>query len=145
MSSNPILNTRPPRLILASSSPYRQLLLERLRLPFKAVAPSIDETPRAGEPPVDLVRRLAEAKAKAIRPAWPEALIIGSDQVAICNGEVLGKPRDFDMAKAQLVQIQGRRVGFITGLCLLNGKTGRVRTDTVSYVVHLRPLTLEQI
>lgn len=145
MASNFTRDTPLPHLLLASSSPYRKLLLERLRLPFTTAAPSIDETPSARESPANLVRRLAETKAKAIQPLWPEALIIGSDQVALCNGEILGKPRNLDAAKAQLAQIQGRRVEFITGLCLLNGKTGRVQTDTIPYIVYLRPLTLEQI
>jgi septum formation protein len=146
MPSNPAFDSNPlPRLVLASSSPYRKLLLERLRLPFVTVAPAIDETPKPDEAPLDLVRRLAETKARAVHPIYPEALIIGSDQVALCGGKILGKPRNLDTARVQLAAIRGRQVKFITGLCLLNAKTGTLQVDAVPYTVSVRPLTLQQI
>jgi septum formation protein len=146
MSSNPAFDRTPlPRLVLASSSPYRKLLLERLRLPFVTVAPAIDETQKPDEPPLNLVRRLAETKARALQSIYPEALIIGSDQVAVCGGKILSKPQNFDTAKAQLAQISGRQVEFITGLCLLNAKTGTLQVDAVPYTVSIRYLTLQQI
>ncbi len=146
MSSNPAFDrTLLPRLVLASSSPYRKLLLERLRLPFVTVAPAIDETQKPDEPPLNLVRRLAETKARALQSIYPEALIIGSDQVAVCDGKILGKPQNLDTAKAQLAQISGRQVEFITGLCLLNAKTDTLQVDAVPYTVSIRHLTLQQI
>ena len=146
MSSNPAFDCTPlPGLVLASSSPYRKLLLERLRLPFVTVAPAIDETQKPDEPPLNLVRRLAETKARALQSIYPEALIIGSDQVAVCGGKILSKPQNLDTAKAQLAQISGRQVEFITGLCLLNAKTDTLQVDAVPYTVSIRHLTLQQI
>ncbi|MEQ8231090.1 MAG: Maf family nucleotide pyrophosphatase [Gammaproteobacteria bacterium] len=127
-------------LVLASSSPYRRALLERLRLPFHAVAPDIDERPRAGETPPALVQRLARAKATALAPAWPDALVIGSDQVAVNAGRILGKPGDHASACAQLRAASGREVSFPTGLCVLDTATGRSRTEVVTTTVLFRPL-----
>jgi MAF protein len=132
-------------LVLASTSAFRQALLERLGLPFTTAAPEVDETRRPEEPPQVLVLRLAESKARAVAPGHPGALIIGSDQVACIEGQVLGKPGGRDAAIAQLQQASGKTVVFHTGLCLLNSSTGRAQTLVEPFRVHFRPLTLERI
>jgi len=132
-------------LVLASTSTFRQALLERLGLPFTTAAPEVDETRRPEEPPQVLVLRLAESKARAVAPGHPGALIIGSDQVACIEGQVLGKPGGRDAAIAQLQQASGKTVVFHTGLCLLNSSTGRAQTLVEPFRVHFRPLTLERI
>ncbi len=132
-------------LVLASTSPFRRALLERLGLPFTTAAPEVNETRLPGEPPQVLVLRLAEAKARAVAPVHPGALIIGSDQVACIDDQVLGKPGDRDQAIAQLQRASGRAVVFQTGLCLLNTMTGRAQTLVEPFRVHFRPLTVERI
>ena len=109
--------THPP-LLLASSSPYRREALERLRLPFEAVSPDLDERPRAGETPEALVLRLAEAKARAL--ADDGRIVIGSDQVAVLDGQMLGKPGDEARAREQLAACSGRTVEFLTAVCVLD-------------------------
>lgn len=133
------------KLILASTSPYRRSLLERLRLPFTALAPDIDETPADGETPEALVKRLAEEKARAVADVAGPALIIGSDQVAVLDGEVLGKPGTPALAATQLQRASGRQVAFLTGLCLLNSATGRCQVACETFVVHFRELSPERI
>lgn len=135
--------TRP--LVLASTSTYRAGLLARLGLPFVSVAPQVDESPRPGEPPQVLVLRLAEAKARAVAQDFPDALIIGSDQVACIEERILGKPGDRQRAIAQLEQASGRCVVFQTGLCLLNADTGRAQTLVEPFRVHFRPLSRARI
>jgi MAF protein len=135
-----------PALLLASSSPYRRELLERLRLPFIWRSPSIDENRREGEAAIDLVKRLAEEKARALATDHLEHLIIGSDQVAVLgSGEILGKPHDLPRARQQLRAASGSSVTFLTGLALLNTSTGRCQVDCVPFTVHFRPLSDEQI
>jgi septum formation protein len=111
-----------PRLILASSSAYRRELLGRLRLPFEAIAPDIDETPHPGETPEATALRLAREKAAAVARKQPGALVIGSDQVATLDGAQIGKPGDHARALAQLQAMRGRRVAFHTALCLWDGR-----------------------
>jgi septum formation protein len=137
-ASNPSIE--PPRLVLASTSPYRRELLTRLGLAFTAIAPETDETRFPDEPPEELVRRLSEAKARAVAARHPDALVIGSDQVAVSEDEVLGKPGGHEAAVAQLQRLSGRRVSFLTGLCLLNARTGEVQLDLVPFHVVFRPL-----
>ncbi|MGQ0658416.1 MAG: Maf family protein [Chromatiales bacterium] len=132
-------------LVLASSSPYRRALLERLRLPFIVAAPRIDEIERPGERPRELVQRLAEAKAQALEALHPDALIIGSDQVATLDGEVLVKPGTLERACEQLSRASGRRVEFLTGLCVLDGNTGVREVICEPYAVHFRRLSLAEI
>jgi len=132
-------------LVLASTSPFRRQLLERLGVPFETLSPEVDETPRDGERAEALVVRLAEAKARAGAEAWPDALIIGSDQVAVCGDDVLGKPGDHATACAQLGRLSGRRVTFHTGLCLFDARSGQPRVDLVSYHVSFRRLDPQQI
>ena len=132
-------------LVLASSSPYRRELLSRLRRPFEWAAPSIDESRQAGEPAEQLVRRLAREKAEALAGQFAAHLIIGSDQVAVLDGQVLGKPHDFARAHAQLSAASGKSVTFLTGLALLDSKSGACQVDCVPYTVHFRPLDAQQI
>lgn len=132
-------------LVLASTSPYRRELLERLGLPFTTAAPEADETRHGGESPEALVRRLAEAKARAVAEQFPDALVIGSDQVAVNGGEVLGKPGGFERAAEQLRRAAGRRVSFLTGLCLLNTRMNRAQVTLETFSVVFRHLTDAQI
>lgn len=134
-----------PTLVLASTSPFRRALLERLGLPFETAAPSVDEAARPGETPGMLVTRLARAKAEAVRDRFPTSLIIGSDQVAFRDGQILGKPGTRAKAIEQLEQASGRSVSFYTGLCLLNAMTGKAQTVCEPYRVHFRRLTAAQI
>jgi MAF protein len=132
-------------LVLASSSPYRRELLTRLRQPFTWAAPAIDETPHPDEGAKALVRRLAEAKARALSELHPAHLIIGSDQVAVLGAQIIGKPHDFKRARSQLLAASGRSVTFLTGLALLNSSTGECQVDVVPFTVHFRTLSEEQI
>ena len=132
-------------LILASSSIYRQQLLQRLRLPFTAVSPDIDETPRPAEHAADTALRLAEQKARALVGRFPDALIIGSDQVAILNGEAISKPGNHANAVQQLTAASGRSVFFHTALCLLDSGNAEVQTKIARNEVKFRRLTAEQI
>ncbi|MDM3872144.1 Maf family nucleotide pyrophosphatase [Porticoccus sp. W117] len=130
---------------LASSSPYRRQLLERLGLPFQCQSPQVDETPLAGESPTALAVRLSQSKARALAEPFPDHHIIGSDQVAECNGTILHKPGDFDAARQQLQQQSGNTVSFHTGLCLYNSASGESQTDVVTTTVHFRVLSNEEI
>ena len=120
-------------LILASVSPYRRELLERLGLPFETAASDVDETPHPGEAPEPLVRRLARAKADAVACRHQSAVVIGSDQVAVCGRDVVGKPGDIAHAREQLRLFSGRSVHFLTAFAVLERPGGRVlegRVDT---------------
>lgn len=132
-------------LVLASSSPYRQALLAKLGLPFTAATPAVDESARAGESAAALVERLACAKAAALAERFPHHLIIGSDQVAGLDGEILGKPGHFDAARRQLQAASGRRVTFFTGLCLLDTRDGTRHSLVEPFSVVFRPLSDAQI
>lgn len=132
-------------LILASSSPYRRELLARLRLSFSWESPAIDEQRLPNESPRAMVLRLAEAKAHAIAARHPNAVIIASDQAAIVEGEILGKPGTHENAVAQLQRISGRTVEFLTSLAVFNSTTHRLQLDVVPFTVHMRNLSLAQI
>ena len=132
-------------LVLASTSRYRRELLERLQLPFSASPPETDETPLPGEPPEQLACRLAEAKARALQGSHPAHLIIGSDQVATLDGQIIGKPHTFVNAKAQLQAASGRSVTFLTGLCLYNSQSNHCQVACVPFTVHFRQLSDAQI
>lgn len=134
-----------PPIVLASTSPYRRALLERLGLPFVTASPLVDETRGAGESPEVLVVRLAEAKARAVAGAYPRALVIGSDQVAAIDETILGKAGGREGAIAQLARASGKTVVFYTGLCLLNAATGEARTLCEPFRVCFRRLTPAQI
>ncbi len=131
------------RLILASSSRYRQELLARLHLPFEAHAPEIDETPRPNEAPDLTARRLAREKAQAIAKHHPGALVIGSDQVATLDGLQIGKPGSHERALEQLQRMRGRSVVFHTALCLLDARAEArlpLQEEEVRTLVHFRDL-----
>ncbi|MGZ0717462.1 Maf family protein [Pseudomonas palleroniana] len=132
-------------LLLASSSVYRRELLSRLHLPFICSSPDIDETPHANESAVALVKRLAEDKARALAATHAGHLIIGSDQVAALDGQIIGKPLTFEKAREQLLAASGKRVSFLTGLALLNSQTGQCQVDCVPFTVHMRVLDAERI
>ena len=134
-----------PPIVLASTSPYRRALLERLGLPFHTSAPLVDESRHPGESPTALVTRLARSKAQAVAGLYPRALIVGSDQVAVIEGDILGKPGDREQAIAQLTRASGKSVVFYTGLCLLNAATGRAWVICEPYEVRFRHLTDGQI
>ncbi|WBX89632.1 Maf-like protein [Achromobacter mucicolens] len=110
-----------PSLILASSSRYRKELLSRLRLPFTAISPDVDETPQSGETPEALALRLSVAKAMAVVSTNPGSIVIGSDQVATVDGTPIGKPGDFTRAQAQLRALSGRMVEFHSALAVTDG------------------------
>jgi septum formation protein len=134
-----------PRLILASSSAYRRELLGRLRLPFEAISPDVDETPQPGETPDATALRLAREKAAAIARLHPDALVIGSDQVATLDGEQIGKPGDHARALAQLQKMRGREVVFHTALCLWDGRSGAHQLENVRTFVTFRDLPDEEL
>ena len=133
------------RLILASSSPFRRELLARLNLEFDCIAPEIDESHLPGESAHSYVCRLAEAKAEAITKIDPEAIVIGSDQCALLNNQILGKPITHERAIAQLKQAQGNTVEFHTGLCVAQQSSGFCSIDDICYAVDFRELNDRQI
>ncbi|TSE27937.1 Maf family nucleotide pyrophosphatase [Tepidimonas aquatica] len=133
-------NPLPRPLVLASTSPYRRELLARLRLPFDTVAPQVDETPHAGEPPAALARRLAAAKAEAVARQRPHAIVIGSDQVADLDGVALGKPGHHARAVAQLRAMSGRTVRFHTALAVRCLDSGYAADDVAVVQVQFRTL-----
>jgi MAF protein len=128
-------------LILASTSPFRKALLERLQVNFLCDSADIDESPLADEPVTEMVVRLAKHKAEAVAAKHPNALIIGSDQNAVLEGEILGKSGNFENAVKQLQKASGKRIVFQTGLCLLNTVSGNIQATCVPYTVVFRPLT----
>ncbi len=133
------------QLILGSSSPYRKALLEKLGLPFECFTPDIDESRHPDESPLELVERLAIAKARETAKTWPGALIIGSDQVAVLDEKIIGKPANHDQAVLQLKEASGREVNLFTGLCLYNAATGTIQRSVESYSVVFRDLSDKQI
>jgi septum formation protein len=135
----------PPRLVLASTSPFRREILQKLAIPFDAAAPDTDETMMDKESPEALVSRLAESKARAVAHDWPNALIIGSDQVACVDGEILGKPGNRQNAMQQLTQAAGKAVTFYTGLCLLNSGSQQAQISCELFKVYFRQLNEAQI
>jgi septum formation protein len=132
-------------LVLASTSPFRKSVLERLHISFEIFAPTVDETPQDNEPPTMLVSRLAELKAKSAEQSYPQALIIGSDQIAVVGSTLLGKPGFHEQAVHQLTYVSGKQVDFLTGLCLLNTNTNQIQTDVVRFSVKFRQLSPSQI
>jgi septum formation protein len=135
----------PRLLVLASTSPFRRELLARLQIPFETVAPQADESALPGETPTDTAVRLAEAKARAVVQRYPDALIIGSDQVAACGSERFGKPEKRENAIAQLRLMRGKEVVFHTGLCLLDSAANRVQLRCVDTHVGFRDLSDAEI
>ncbi|KEA61901.1 Maf/YceF/YhdE family protein [Marinobacterium lacunae] len=134
-----------PTLVLASSSSYRRALLDKLGLDYICDRPDIDESSQENENADDLVKRLSLEKARAVATRHPNALIIGSDQVATLDDHILGKPLTHSRAIEQLSLTSGRTVKFLTGLCLLNANTGQYQLDTIEFDVVFRELTPKQI
>jgi len=128
-------------LILASTSPYRSMLLRRLGLEFSTVSPSVDESPEQDELAHEMATRLSEDKAMAVADDHPQTLIIAADQVAVLDGELIGKPGGHERAVEQLRKASGRSMHFHSGLCLLNTMTGERQTDVIDTEVRLRPLS----
>ncbi|MBQ0719959.1 MAG: septum formation protein Maf [Gammaproteobacteria bacterium] len=133
------------KLLLASSSPYRRELLSRLRVPFSWQAPEVDEQPLAGEKPQQLARRLSATKAQVLASDFNEHLIIGSDQVASCQGQSVNKAGNYANAYQQLQALSGQHVDFHSGLCVFNTKTGEAITDSVTTKVVFRELSNSDI
>ena len=132
-------------LILASSSPFRRELLQRLNLAFSVISPNIDETAYEHEKPEETALRLAQEKARKIAETNPDTLIIGCDQVATLDGLQLGKPITHENAVRQLSLMRGRTVTFHSALCLYNSKTGKMQAEVVPYEVEFRQLSDAQI
>jgi septum formation protein len=132
-------------IVLASTSPYRRQLLERLRLPFTVQAPGVDEAPLPAERPVGTAIRLALEKARRVAQDRPDAIVIGSDQVAELDGLAIGKPLTQETALQQLVSMQGRRVDFHTALAVVRRSSGQVGTDCVLTGVRFRRLPRIQL
>ncbi|HWH49840.1 MAG TPA: Maf family nucleotide pyrophosphatase [Burkholderiales bacterium] len=133
------------QLILASTSHYRKNLLSRLGVPFETAAPDVDESPLQNEAPAETASRLALAKAQAVRARFPDALIIGSDQVAVCNGMRLDKPLTHAVAVQQLRQISGKAVTYHSAVALLNAQSGRMQSRLVPTEVRFRRLGQAEI
>ena len=134
-----------PALILASTSRYRNELLQRLRIPFRAVPPEVDESPRPQERPSQLAQRLALAKSRAVARMHPDAVVIGSDQVADLHGQCLGKPGHHAAAVAMLQAMRGQTVRFHTALALTQASTGKELQDMACVEVVFRKLTDDEI
>ncbi len=133
------------KLVLASTSAYRRSLLERLGIPFETARPQTDERPLKGESPTATALRLAADKARAVADQFPDALVIGSDQVAHLGNEIFGKPGTVERAIEQLSRMRGQTVVFDTALAVLNTRTGRVRRENVPTIVRFRALSDDEI
>jgi len=133
------------QLILGSSSPFRAEILAKIGLPFITASPDIDESQLAGETPEQLVKRLSEKKALAIAIKYPASLIIGSDQLAVLDGQVLGKPGDHENAVKQLTASAGKTVKFLTGLALYNSQTKHMQSLVEPFEVSFKTITAKQI
>ena len=133
------------RLVLGSRSSSRRALLERLSIPFRVVPPDIDESPHKGEAPETLVRRLSEQKARAVAERVGSGLVIGSDQIALIDDRVLGKPGNHAANAAQLEMASGRWLEFRTGLVVLDAANDRIQVDVVPFAVKFKPLTAGDI
>lgn len=132
-------------LILASSSQYRQALLKKLAIPFESYSADIDETPLVGESPQTLVQRLATEKSLTVASKYTKGLVIGSDQVAVIDGDIVGKPLTYSNAVKQLTAASGKSITFYTGICLHNIETNYSDTRIEPFTVHFRELNKQQI
>jgi len=130
-----------PTLVLGSSSPFRKKVLSSLLVPFETSSPDIDETPLEGESPVQLVERLAVEKAKEIARSYPNALIIGSDQVAMHGEKIVGKPHTHERAVEQLNEASGKKIELFTGLALINSRSGTIQSTVEPFSVHFKDLS----
>lgn len=134
-----------PILVLASSSPYRRELLTRLQIPFEVISPDVDETPLTHEAPQDTALRLAQLKARTVAEKFSDALIIGSDQVALLDKQQLGKPHTFENAKKQLMAASGQAMVFHTALCLYHSRTKNMQARVVPITITFRTLSEDLI
>ena len=137
--------TSRPELILGSTSIYRRELLERLKIPFRIESPDIDETPQENETPQQLVERLSVEKARSVASNNPGSLVIGSDQVAVHGGKIVGKPHTHDRAMQQLREANGKEIMLYTGLSLVNADTGEALTEVIPFQVVFRKLSEQQL
>tara|TARA_R110000737_G_scaffold228444_1_gene242461 strand:+ start:29 stop:616 length:588 start_codon:yes stop_codon:yes gene_type:complete len=133
------------KLVLGSTSPFRKEILAKLNIPFICAKPNIDESAFDNESPVALVERLAIEKAKAVAHEFPDALIIGSDQVAMCDGEILGKPHNFENAVKQLEKFSNKTVAFYTGLCVYDSGLDYTTSLIEPFLVHFNELSPSDI
>lgn len=133
------------KLILASTSPFRKAILDKLGIEFDTASPETDETALVNETPRQLVERLSIAKAKAVADKVESALVIGSDQVSVIDGEIIGKPHTHENAVKQLQNASGKTVTFYTGLCLYNSSTHKYQSEVVPFNVVFRKLSESQI
>lgn len=133
------------KLVLASSSPFRKALLDKLQLNFETDSPDIDETPRENEGIEAMVKRLSEGKARALADKYPNALIIGSDQSATLNGNILHKPGNFEVAMQQLQAASGQSITFFTGMSLYNSHSQTAETICEAFIVKFRELSDSEI
>jgi len=133
------------KLVLGSSSSYRHDLLWRLQIPFEVSSPDVNETALSGESPEATACRLAESKARAVATSYPDALIIGADQVAALDGIQLGKPLNYENATKQLYFMRGKEVIFHTALSLFNSRSGRMQSRLISSLVKFRELSDQQV
>lgn len=137
--------TTHPELILGSTSIYRRELLERLKIPFRVEAPRIDETPFENELPQKLVERLSVEKARSVAANNPGSIVIGSDQVAVHNGKIVGKPHTHAKAMQQLREANGKEIMLYTGLSLVDADTGEEQIEVIPFQVVFRKLTEKQL
>lgn len=145
ISASNSTSNKQRQVILGSTSTYRRELMNRLRIPFDVQAPNVDETANSGESPLQLAQRLALAKARAVAKKFPEAVVIGSDQVADLDGLALGKPGNFERATMQLLQMRGKTVIFHTALAVVCHDSGFVAQDCASVNVVFRDLSDAEI
>lgn len=132
------------QLVLASTSPFRQQILTKLKLPFVSAKPDCDETPLIGESPIQLVMRLAEHKARSCFLPEP-SFVIGSDQVCVIDGQIIGKPLTIEKAVEQLSRQSGKAITFYTGLALFNNQTQKIQVVYDTFTVHFRTLSESMI
>ena len=135
------LNKQNPRLILGSSSPFRKEVLSSLLVPFETSSPDIDESALEGESPIALVERLAIEKAQEVAKSYSDALIIGSDQVAMHGKKIVGKPHTHEVAVEQLREASGKKIELFTGLALVDTRSGTVQSEVVPFTVHFKSLS----
>lgn len=133
------------KLILASTSPFRKTILDKLGVDFDIASPEVDETALSNETPQQLVERLSIAKAKAVADKVDSALVIGSDQVSVIDGAIIGKPHNHENAVKQLQNASGKTVTFYTGLCLYNASTDQYQSEVIPFNVVFRHLSQQQI
>ena len=133
------------KLILASTSPFRKTILDKLGVDFDIASPEVDETALSNETPQQLVERLSIAKAKAVADKVDSALVIGSDQVSVIDGAIIGKPHTHENAVKQLQNASGKTVTFYTGLCLYNASTDQYQSEVIPFNVVFRHLSQQQI